>query len=119
MDVSRGLVNGSLGYVTRMDKNDIGKVVSIYVKFDDMEEEVKIEPFTVTYKIGKRANVHRSRKQFPLVVAYGITVHKSQGVSRENVLAKLDEAFAPGMEYYFLTNYIYNIYVLVMWGLVV
>lgn len=99
IDVSQGLVNGALGYVTSINCNNSGDPYVVWVKFDEIEYEVPIFKKTVTYKVSKRSNIHMSRTQFPLIVAYGITVHKAQGVTRENIVAKLDECFVPGMCY--------------------
>lgn len=99
ISLSRGLVNGSMGYVTRFDKSD-GYVTAVWVKFDDIDDEVKIERVSASYKVG--TSIQRTRRQFPLTIAFGITIHKCQGITRKNVLAKLDEVFAPGMAYVFL-----------------
>jgi len=38
-----------------------------------------------------------TRTQFPLTVAYAITIHKCQGMSVNNALVHLSSTFEPGM----------------------
>jgi len=96
LNVRERLVNGAFGYVKDIKKDDQGKVTGIWVKFDGKEEPDLIPKLTVVYKPSKKADYHISWSQFPLIVAYGITTHKSQSVSRRNVLANAEYAFTAG-----------------------
>ena len=40
-----------------------------------------------------------TRTQFPLIVAYAITVHKSQGITVDRIVVKVGKEFAPGLNY--------------------
>ena len=55
--------------------------------------------FRQTTEWSKRGAVLR-RTQFPLVLAYAITIHKSQGLTVEKAVLNISEAdFAPGLTY--------------------
>lgn len=40
-----------------------------------------------------------SRTQFPLNIAYAITIHKSQGMTFESIIVDMRDIFGPGMAY--------------------
>ena len=45
-------------------------------------------------------NFYIYRRQFPLILAYGVTIHKCQGLSLDCALVDLsDKVFSPGMAY--------------------
>ena len=45
------------------------------------------------------------RKQFPLILAYAVTIHKCQGLSLDSALMDLsDRVFSPGMAYVALSH---------------
>ena len=53
--------------------------------------------------IMKKMYVHR--KQFPLILAFDVTVHKCQGLSLDCVIMDLsNEVFCPGMTYVALSR---------------
>lgn len=43
----------------------------------------------LTVKTKKNSNLKVNRKQFPLIVAHAITIHKSQGLSLDNVVVHI------------------------------
>uniref|UniRef100_A0A914WX55 USP domain-containing protein n=1 Tax=Plectus sambesii TaxID=2011161 RepID=A0A914WX55_9BILA len=73
-------------------------------KFDSSPlEETVIEKVTARFFINQEFTC--TRKQFPLILAYGITCHKSQGLSLDVVLADLGgDVFEPGMAYVSLSR---------------
>jgi len=87
----RGLANGSLGVVESF--NAKGAPV---VKFANGEvEEIEKEEWTI--KDGQ--DVLACRKQYPLRLAWCITVHKSQGMTLDKIRVFLDRAFEAGQSY--------------------
>ena len=106
-----GLVNGAQGTIYKIvykPDNDPSKGLPdvIYVdvpqyigpaRFPDLPKVVPITPQTATWMDGKK---FCSRTQYPLVPAYAITIHKSQGMTLELVILDVgDREFAVGLSY--------------------
>lgn len=85
IDVSLGLVNGSIGTVEQIvyDIDNRLKVKKIKVKFSHGLVH-DLERVTTKFEVLPRAYVHR--EQFSICLAYAITIHKSQGLSLNNAL---------------------------------
>ena len=112
LDIDDKLVNGTLATVKRLDRvgNDIygNPTGRVYVKCDnesagskykdarliqELKDCVPIQPEVVKFNFkGKEI----TRKQFPFVLAHGMTTHKSQGGTIEYFVADLDRTPAPG-----------------------
>mgnify|MGYP003307488664 CR=1 FL=1 len=48
--------------------------------------------------------VEASVSQFPLILAYAITIHKSQGMTYQQIACNLESCFAPGQAYVALSR---------------
>ena len=97
IDTTNGLVNGVCGTVTAVGKK------AVTVKFDHDEKEHAVEKVKSRFFVMKNFSVYR--KQFPLVLAYAVTIHKSQGLSLDCAILDLsDNVFSPGMAYVALSR---------------
>ena len=86
----------------------IGTVVAISptciaVKFDHLTDTCDIEQVRGKFIVMKNYYVYRT--QFPLILAYAVTIHKCQGLSLDCAIIDLsDKVFADGMAYVALSR---------------
>lgn len=101
IDVTLGLVNGAIGTITNFIKDASGRVTAIDVQFP--KEKHRIEPVVSKFEVLSKVYVYR--KQFPLSLAYGITIHKSQGLSLTSCLIDIgNSTFTHGQSYVALSR---------------
>ncbi|KAG2203381.1 hypothetical protein INT47_010079 [Mucor saturninus] len=114
LDTSDGLVNVTTGYLQQIDygtlKGSSGgekKPLRIWIKFDDetsglilrkkqtalrsrtrsvLDNWTMIEPVSLQITSNRKTNLRVNRKQFPIVPAEVLTIHKFQGGTYENVV---------------------------------
>jgi len=68
-----------------------------------MDRVVTIERDSASFEVLK--SIYYTRKQFPLMLAFAITIHKSQGLSHENAIVDAGSTnFGPGMIYVALSR---------------
>ncbi len=104
-DTNEKYVNGSMGIVAAFGNDNItilldnGNFVTLQRTVWNKEEYVKADNGQLTSRtIG-------SYEQYPLKLAYAITIHKSQGQTWDKVLIDLGQtAFAPGQVYVALSR---------------
>ena len=95
LDFDKGLINGSCGNIAEINKN------YILVKFDNGEtSEIKRHEFT----FHRNKTLIAKRIQFPLRLAYGITIHKSQGMTLDKLVVDGNNIFAEGQIYVALSR---------------
>jgi len=98
--------NGKIGTVTELDDEKI----LVKCKDEPDEIEVKKEKWeNIRYSVDKtsrqlKEEVLGSFTQYPLRLAWAITIHKSQGLTFEKVIIDAGEAFAPGQVYVALSR---------------
>lgn len=97
--------NGKIGKIKELEE------ATITVVFDD-ESEVEVERAAwnnIQYSYNREQKkiveeIVGTFEQFPIRLAWAITVHKSQGLTFEKVIADLGRAFAPGQVYVALSR---------------
>lgn len=95
-------VNGSIGIIEKIDQY-------IHVRIDGVTHIV--EPYTwerLVPEVGDSGTVERKAKatmsQYPMKLAFSITLHKSQGATLQYAKMNLVNAFAPGQAYVALSR---------------
>ena len=106
-DVVAGLVDGSFGYVTAFNTskrtNGAMEFCSVQVKFDNLDKPINLIRDSSTFEVLK--GIFYTRKQFPLMLAFAITIHKSQGLSLKSAIVDAGaNTFGSGMMYVALSR---------------
>ena len=97
-------VNGTLGVVSKLSDT------SIYVCIDGIEYDIGRHAFQ-TYKCEYDEiedkiiyKVDQSVIQYPVILAYAVTIHKSQGMTYKQVVCDVNGSFATGQSYVALSR---------------
>ena len=95
LNFEKGLINGSCGTVVEI-KDD-----SVLIKFDNgVNEEIQ----RYNFEFYKNEKLVASRKQYPLSLAYGVTTHKSQGMTLDKLFVDFSRFFENGQTYVALSR---------------
>jgi len=105
-DRGKRYFNGKIGTVTSLEEDTI----TVKCENDEMEITVDKEEWeNIHYSVDKSTQKVMEQKlgsfsQFPLRLAWAITIHKSQGLTFEKAIIDAGEAFAPGQVYVALSR---------------
>ena len=105
---NRRYYNGKIALVESVDEEKIR--VSFKTGTETSYIDVKKETWrNIQYKIDKRSNSVEEKElgsftQYPLKLAWAITIHKSQGLTFEKAIIDAGQAFAPGQVYVALSR---------------
>jgi len=109
-DSSGRWVNGSVGRIAAIHRRGKTKAPLLHVAFADGRTE-DVEPFTwelFRYRTDEKGHLCSDTigrfTQYPLKLAWAVTVHKGQGKTFESVFIDLRHAFAPGQTYVALSR---------------
>lgn len=105
-DTEHGYYNGLIGHITDFNDNEI------LVRCPNQEAPIVVTPqewentkYTVNEKTQEiEAEVQGTFTQYPLKLAWAITIHKSQGLTFEHAVIDAGASFAPGQVYVALSR---------------
>lgn len=88
IDVEKGLVNGTLGIVERIYGHEV-----VEVRADNGRL------FRISQEYRSTSSDGHERRQFPLVLAWALTIHKSQSLTLDSAVVHLERSFTYGQAY--------------------
>ncbi|CBK21709.2 uncharacterized protein [Blastocystis hominis] len=104
LSVGEGLVNGCRGVVTSFKSSGQDKprlpVVTFATPLGELVKTVEMQEFSLE----SGGHVVATRKQLPLKLAWGISIHKSQGMTIDLLEVDLTGVFEAGMTYVALSR---------------
>lgn len=101
---SKRWVNGTFGTISELG-NDYIKVIIDGNEYTVLKHEFKKYKCFYNKKEKKLIYIEETCvKQFPVILAYAVTIHKSQGMTYQEVVCNLEGCFAAGQAYVALSR---------------
>ena len=102
INVASSVANGSQGTVHSIKYDAHGKLETIVVEMADSKRLQRVTRSQSSSHSYEGKTYYRTT--FPLMLAYAMTVHKSQGATMDFVLVDIEDAFSPGLLYVALSR---------------
>jgi ATP-dependent DNA helicase PIF1 len=99
-NLTNTLVNGSLGIVSKFDERGL-PCVTFVTETGYLTRPIDYEVWTI--ELPGRKN-HLARRQIPLILAWAMSIHKSQGQTLARVKIDLSGVFEKGQAYVALSR---------------
>lgn len=107
-DPQKNWVNGHLAIVSGFSYNPDTQEEHIWIKMNKTEYEVSRHEISVKKPILEDDTIKYktilTTAQFPMILGYAITIHKSQGQTFQKIACNLNNSFAPGQAYVALSR---------------
>jgi ATP-dependent exoDNAse (exonuclease V) alpha subunit len=103
VNIAKGVVNGATATVTSVHTDNHGVVTTIGVQVIGNSTNILLKRHNFKHKYTYEQHYYKA--SFPIVLAYAMTGHKSQGATISNkVIIDIRNAFVPGLTYVMLSR---------------